>query len=80
MGIYNILTLPESFRLRNIHPKAEGFRFSIRWASGLVGYFQKEPSAASVTYEVSILLSGAGWHDGTVEIRRDGTHAIRLAH
>lgn len=80
MGIYDIFSLPERFRLHNILPKAEDVRFSLKWAGRLISYFQSEAPAASVTYEVSILLPDYGWHDGIVEIRRDGTHAVRLSH
>lgn len=52
--------------------------FGIRWLHNLICYFERETAAQAVIYPAIIWLDSKP-HDGFLEIRRDGSHAVRLA-
>lgn len=74
----SILSIPDELRKRNVQGKDT--TFSIRWASNLIRFFEAEPSAQSLNYSAILNIRGVGLLDGEVEVRRDGSFAIRIIH
>lgn len=55
--------------------------FDDKWASRLVQAFDTAPSPVSITYKAVLAFEGLeGIYLGFVEVRRDGTFAVRLEH
>lgn len=79
-ALNRILALPAYLERHSIYKANTMFpHFGIRWADGVIRQFEATPSPLSITYKVDIYLEGK-CHDGELEVRRDGTHAIRLIH
>lgn len=78
LGMLDILQLPDTLIQRRVYGTSE-CKFSIRWASNLIRYFEREQAAKEVTFPAIVYLP-EGMLDGFVDVRRDGTYAIRLAH
>lgn len=77
-ALNNFLNLPATLK-RKLVFHAEGFNFGIGWVDRLIRYFSSETAAQSVNYPVTIYLESTPYA-GTLEVRRDGTHALRLNH
>ena len=55
--------------------------FDNKWASQLVQAFDTAFSPISITYKAVLTFEGLeGIYPGLVEVRRDGTFAVRLEH
>lgn len=55
--------------------------FDNKWASQLVQEFGTAFSPVSITYKAVLTFEGLeGIYPGLVEVRRDGTFAVRLVH
>lgn len=76
-AINALLDLPEYTR-RNRIEHIHGMYFGIRWIDKLIRYFDSETTAQSVIYPVTLWLDGRP-RRGELEVRRDGSHAVRLA-
>ena len=74
----NFLDLPATLKRKLIF-HANGLSFGIGWMDRLIRYFSSESSAQSVTYPVDIYIESVRY-SGELEVRRDGTHAIRMLH
>ena len=72
------LDLPDFLKRHTIY-HAEGFSFNISWIDRLIRTFSSEIAVQSITYPVDIYIESVRY-SGELEVRRDGTHAIRLAH
>lgn len=78
LGMLDILQLPDALNQRMVYGTPE-CKFSIRWACNLIRYFEREQAAREVTFPAIVYLP-EGMLDGFLDVRRDGTYAIRLAH
>ena len=67
------------FLAQNNITHAYGMHFGASWIDKLIRYFDSELAAASVNYPVKVELEGITY-DGELEVRRDGSKAIRLNH
>ena len=72
------LDLPDFLKRHTIY-HTEGFSFNISWIDRLIRTFSSEIAVQSITYPVDIYIESVRY-SGELEVRRDGTHAIRLAH
>lgn len=77
-AIYKLLELPDFLRRHTIF-HAEGLQLGVRWIDWLIRYFSSEVSAQSVTYPVDVYIESIRYN-GFLEVRRDGSYAIRLEH
>ena len=77
-ALNKLLELP-GFLKRNLIFHAEGINFGIAWIDRLVRYFESDGSVAAVNYPVTLYLEGKPY-TGELEVRRDGSHAVRLVH
>lgn len=77
-AIYKLLDLPDFLKSHFIYHR-EGLQLGIRWADRLIRYFSSEVSVQSVTYPVNVYIESIKY-PGFLEVRRDGSHAIRLEH
>ena len=79
-ALNRILALPRFLETHSIYLANTMFpHFGTRWADRCIRDFEATPSPLSITYNVDIYLEGI-CHDGELEVRRDGTHALRLRH
>lgn len=76
--INTLFNLP-AFLARNNVTHAHGMHFGASWVDKLIRYFDSETAATSVNYPVKIELEGVTY-DGVLEVRRDGSKAVRLNH
>lgn len=79
-AIEKLRALPGYLRRNSIF-NAKDKEFDQKWIDNLVLYFDEEPAALSVNIPVLIWLAGEhgfGFTDGELEVRRDGSHAVRL--
>lgn len=76
--INTLFNLP-GFLARNNITHAYGMHFGASWIDKLIRYFDSELAATSVNYPVKVELEGITY-DGELEVRRDGSKAIRLTH
>ena len=74
----NFLSLPDTLKRKMIF-HSNGMSFGVGWMDRLIRYFSSEKAAVSITYPVYIYIESIRYA-GELEVRRDGTHAIRLAH
>lgn len=55
--------------------------FDEKWVAKLAQSFSVEPSPVSITYKAVLAFEGLeGIYPGFVEVRKDGTFAVRLEH
>ena len=79
-ALNKILALPRFLEAHSIYQANTMFpHFGIRWADRCIRAFEGTPSPLSITYKVDVYLEGK-CYDGELEVRRDGSHAIRLIH
>ena len=78
-AINRILALPNWLERHSIYQANTMFpHFGIRWADGCIRAFEKsKPCPVSITYKVDMYIEGK-CYDGELEVRRDGTHAVRI--
>lgn len=74
----NFLNLPATLK-RKLVFHAEGISFGIRWVDRLMRTFESNRAIVSINYPVTVYLESTPYA-GELEVRRDGTHAIRLNH
>ncbi len=77
-AINNLLNLP-AYLKRNLIFHADGISFGVAWIDRLIRTFESNKAVTAVNYNVTLYLDGKPY-DGELEVRRDGTHAVRLAH
>ena len=78
-AINRILSLPRYLERNSIYRANSMFaHFGIRFADGVIRFFENEPAARSITYKVDLFIEGKAY-DGELEIFRDGSHAVRMA-
>ena len=79
-AISRILDLPRYLERNSIYQANTMFpHFGIRWADRCIRAFEATPSPVSITYNVDLYIEGKRY-DGELEVRRDGTHALRMVH
>ena len=77
-AINRILALPAYLERHNIYLANTMFpHFGVRWADRCIRDFEAKPSPVSITYGVDLYIEGTRY-DGELEVRRDGSHAIRM--
>ena len=74
-AIYKVLDLPKVLSRKQV-VRNDGTQFGFGWAVKVVRYLTSEPAAYSVNYPATLWLGGKPYA-GEVEIRRDGSHAVR---
>ena len=77
-AITNIIALP-GYLARNMILHAEGIHLGIRWVDRLIRAFESNAAIAAINYPVVIFIEGRKYN-GELEVRRDGTHAVHMAH
>lgn len=71
--------IPKALATRGV--RGYDVTFDDKWASRLVQAFETVPAPVSITYKAVLTFEGLeGIYPGFVEVRRDGTFAIRLEH
>ena len=79
-AVNRILALPRFLEAHSIYQADTMFpHFGIRWADKCISAFGATPSPVTITYKVDVYLE-CKRYDGELEVRRDGSHAIRLIH
>lgn len=73
-----LLNLPDYLK-RNLIFHAEGINFGIRWVDRLIRTFESNSAIAAINYPVDLYIDGTRY-SGELEVRRDGTHAVHMAH
>lgn len=76
---YKILDLPHFLESHYIYKTDWPRHFGVRWADSLIRYFNSETAANSVVWPVDIYIESVRY-SGELEVFRDGSHAIRMAH
>lgn len=76
--INTLFNLP-GFLARNHITHAYHMPFGASWVDKLIRYFDSETAAAAVNYPVKIEIDGIVY-DGVLEVRRDGTKAVKMNH
>ena len=74
----NFLNLPTVLK-RKLVFHAEGINFGIGWVDRLMRTFESNSAIASICYPVTLYIESEQY-TGELEVRRDGTHAIRMKH
>ena len=79
-AINRIMALPRYLERNNIYRRNSMFaHFGIRFIDTVIRYFEAEPAAVSINYPVELYIDGK-CYNGELEVRRDGTHAVRMEH
>ena len=73
-----LLALPDYLK-RNLIFHAEGINFGIRWIDRLIRTFESNKAIAAVNYPVTLYIESVPYN-GELEVRRDGSHAVRMIH
>ena len=73
-----LLELP-AFLKRHLIFHSEGFNVGIEWIDRLIRTFESNKAINSITYPVTLYLESA-CYSGELEVRRDGSHAVRINH
>ena len=77
-ALSKLLGLADIFNRRAIVQR-DGLPFGTRWTDHLLRSFDSAPKPLSITFEASIYLDGY-WHDGFIDVDRDGDFRVRLQH
>ena len=70
--------LPGFLKRNNIF-HAEGFEFGNSWIEGIIKSFESCEAIAGINYPVILFIEDK-CYDGELEVRRDGSHAVRMIH
>ena len=73
-----LLSIQDTLKRRAII-QPDGSPFQIGWTDRMIRAFESDPKPVSITYKARINLDGY-WHDGEIEVSRDGDLAVRLDH
>ena len=73
-----LLSIQDTLKRRAIY-QPDGMPFQVGWTDRMIRTFESEPKPISIAYKAMINLDGK-WHDGEIEISRDGKLAVRLNH
>ena len=77
-ALTTMLTLPATLKRRNIIQR-DNYPFGVRWLDRMIRDFNTDPKPMSITYFARINLEGY-WHDGFIEVDRDGHLRVSLEH
>lgn len=71
--------IPKALAARGV--RGYDVTFDDKWTSRLVQAFETVPAPVSITYKAVLTFEGLdGIYLGFVEVRRDGTFAVKLEH
>ena len=74
-----LLDLPNFCKRNQIYHAENPNYFGIRWMDRLIRTFEKDNAVASITYPITLYIESVRY-SGELEVRRDGSHAVRMTH